>query len=1143
MTTKINSRILQTIHLLIAVGIFGIPAQAKYGGGDGTAEDPYLIYTAEQMNTIGTETNDLDKHFKLMADLDLSIFKEKGFNTIGTVVYNTHYPFTGTFDGNNHTLSNFSYTSPNSHNPYIGFFGYVKGAEIKNLGLIDPNIDVHSEHRIGSLVSYLNNAMITNCYVQGGKVTGGYDVGGLVGYNEDSIIADCRVEGISISGISGVGGLAGRNTYSSIITNCYSSGIVSAEDEVGGVVGFSNGTIVNSHSSHHVLGTGQKIGGLVGLSYGEISNCYADGEVYGDTEVGGLVGQNEDSIIDCGASGSVQGLSKAGGLVGLNSGWLISCCSTGSVSGGEKIGGLIGQNGLQLGCIVFSGVLYNCYSTSSVTGQNYIGGLVGADEEGGWFFDCFAAGSVSGNENIGGFAGLSNKGKFSNSFWDTQTTGQLSSAGGIGKATIQMYDPNTFMDVGWDFVDKPDGPHDIWAEPSGGGYPILWWQLTPLPELPTFSWGTGDPNDPYLIATADELNSIGYNPRLMDAHFKLINDIDLTGVSFFIIGKGEFPFTAVFDGNNKKISNFSYNSTDTNSIGLFGSVRGEIKNLGLIDPNVNAGTGNYIGSLAASCNSIFNCYVQGGNISGGEYVGGLVGGNASISNCYTEGTSVSGNKYVGGLVGANYTIITNCYSINRVSGDSFVGGLAGMTKGITMNCYSAGKVTGTTETGGLVGNNRGIVRGSYWDIEASGQSSSAGGTGKTTYEMQLASTFVGWGYDLFWTIDNGGDYPRLFWQNVPGETIPNTTYGGGSGTEEDPYLIYTAEQFNWISLIPGDWDKHFKLMADIDFNELAGASYSTIGYYSIPNHIKPFSGVFDGNGHTISNFIYNTKYIHYIGLFSIVDGENAQIKNLGLIAPNISAKTERTGAIVGWMKSGYINNCHTIDGNIAGKFVVGGFIGSNGGIINNSYVISTTSGTQFVGGFSGINTGTISNCYANSSDTNLTTASGWSGFGGLVGQNDGLVTNCYAIGNTSVTMGHIGGLVGRNHDSIVNCYAISDVSGKGDIGGLIGLNSGSITNCYSVGNVTGTDNIGGLVGQGRYGEVINSIWDIETSGQIISAGGIGRTTAEMQTATTFLEAGWDFVGETENGTEDIWWILEGRDYPRLWWEIGDESSP
>jgi len=78
------------------------------------------------------------------------------------------------------------------------------------------------------------------------------------------------------------------------------------------------------------------------------------------------------------------------------------------------------------------------------------------------------------------------------------------------------------------------------------------------------------------------------------------------------------------------------------------------------------------------------------------------------------------------------------------------------------------------------------------------------------------------------------------------------------------------------------------------------------------------------------------------------------------------------------------------------------------------------------------------------------------------------------------------------------------------------------------------------VGDHFYGNISHSFWDIETSGQAISTGGAGRTTAEMQTADTFLEAGWDFVDETANGTEDIWWILEGQDYPRLWWETIEE---
>jgi hypothetical protein len=71
--------------------------------------------------------------------------------------------------------------------------------------------------------------------------------------------------------------------------------------------------------------------------------------------------------------------------------------------------------------------------------------------------------------------------------------------------------------------------------------------------------------------------------------------------------------------------------------------------------------------------------------------------------------------------------------------------------------------------------------------------------------------------------------------------------------------------------------------------------------------------------------------------------------------------------------------------------------------------------------------------------------------------------------------------------------------------------------------------------------VTASFWDTKTSGQITSVGGTGKTTAEMQIAIAFLNACWDFVSEAANGTEDIWWINEGKDYPRLWWELIPEN--
>jgi hypothetical protein len=362
-----------------------------------------------------------------------------------------------------------------------------------------------------------------------------------------------------------------------------------------------------------------------------------------------------------------------------------------------------------------NGTISNCYSTGSVEGYTRVGGLVGFNR--GAITNCYSTGSVTGTADVSGLVGLSFiGGKVTSSFWDIETSGQASSDGGTGLLTAQMQDPNTFMDAGWDFVGKPDGPSDVWAEPSGGGYPILWWQLSPLPQLPAFSGGTGEPNKPYLISTATELNSIGHNPRLMAVHFQLINDIDLTGINFFIIGSELFPFSGVFDGNGHTISNFTYDSNDRDYIGLFGYVSGDnaiIKDLDSIDPNLDVGTEWYVGSLVGYLEdaTITNCHMEGGSISGLRYVGGMVGlnENGTISECCASG-DVSGGNLVGGLVAENIGTITSCYSKATVSGTGWtIGGLVGSNVGTVSNCFSSGNVTGNTYVGGLVGDNGGSI--------------------------------------------------------------------------------------------------------------------------------------------------------------------------------------------------------------------------------------------------------------------------------------------------------------------------------------------------------------------------------------------------------------------------------------------------
>ncbi|HPY77394.1 MAG TPA: GLUG motif-containing protein, partial [Anaerohalosphaeraceae bacterium] len=110
--------------------------------------------------------------------------------------------------------------------------------------------------------------------------------------------------------------------------------------------------------------------------------------------------------------------------------------------------------------------------------------------------------------------------------------------------------------------------------------------------------------------------------------------------------------------------------------------------------------------------------------------------------------------------------------------------------------------------------------------------------------------------------------------------------------------------------------------------------------------------------------------------------------------------------------------------------------------------------------------------------------------------------------------------------TITSCYATGAVCGGLRVGGLCGY-GGTITSCYATGAVTGTDSVGGLCGYG--GTISASFWDIDASGMTTSDGGTGKTTAQMQTLSTFTSAGWDF--------STVWKMLrENEDYPRLIWQ-------
>jgi len=141
MMTARHSRILQTIPLLITIGLLSFPAHAQYSGGSGTADDPYQIATAEDLMLLGDSPEDYDKHFILTADIDLDpilpgrkVFRKAVIapDTDPSIGGFRGTYFTGVFDGNGQTISHLTIVGKS----YLGMFELLgPGAKVSNLGL------------------------------------------------------------------------------------------------------------------------------------------------------------------------------------------------------------------------------------------------------------------------------------------------------------------------------------------------------------------------------------------------------------------------------------------------------------------------------------------------------------------------------------------------------------------------------------------------------------------------------------------------------------------------------------------------------------------------------------------------------------------------------------------------------------------------------------------------------------------------------------------------------------------------------------------------------------------------------------------------------------------------------------------------
>jgi len=308
----------------------------------------------------------------------------------------------------------------------------------------------------------------------------------------------------------------------------------------------------------------------------------------------------------------------------------------------------------------------------------------------------------------------------------------------------------------------------------------------------------------------------------------------------------------------------------------------------------------------------------------------------------------------------------------------------------------------------------------------------------------------------------------------------------GSGTEGDPYQLFDVNDIQAIGLDPNFWDAHFRLQADVDMGEVTGMDFDIIGDFS-----TAFTGVFDGNGHKIHNFTYEAYSKDNAGFFGRVNHPDAMIKDVQLLNPSFDAGWgNNVGALVANMEAGTIIRCSVKGGFVLGDHSVGGLIGR-------------------------ISKAELTDCSAE------TVVTGKAFFtGGLA---------------SSITS------VDAN-----NLYSHCTVTGDDYVGGLFGLCSGksTVTHCYSAGSVTGDNSVGAFVGRHwDVGVYDNCFWDNTFNPSLPGISNrydpnvTGISTEDMKQMATFTDAGWDFVGESINGTDDIWNIVENLHYPRLEWEF------
>ena len=672
---------------------------------------------------------------------------------------------------------------------------------------------------------------------------------------------------------------------------------------------------------------------------------------------------------------------------------------------------------------------------------------------------------------------------------------------------------------------------------------------------------------PFTVINARTPESLDTTVRAnLGGNFVLNSDIDASGTAFDHgglgwepLGTSSAPFSGQLHGFGHVVGGLTINRPNGGDVGLIGALSGTVRDLGLVDPDIQGGisTGALAGSVRSANATILNTWVAGGSVRGGV-AGGLVGAlvygpndgtHAVIDSSYTSGVAVGGSFEGAGLVGQ-----TSLYGASGIS-NSFYNA---SDEGYGDSALGPGAVLGEQFGAWLAGGRRLNIADYSASLPYDAQTDSYGlGTLQGMRDL-LGFANAGIKLRLTGDLDLAGE-PALFLPTFNGQldganhTISNLRLAASDRVPAAGLVGVNSGSIRNLNLVNVQIDGQA-------VGGIAGINTGTIQNTSVSGVLSGTDGVGGLVGYQVGGALLDSVSTATIAGTSSLGGvvgdfDSGTMRNTHYNADAVTINGGTSllsmGGLRGAQYTDWIGHGRRLDianyadalprdpasgaylvSNLAGMHAMLGFVDDPalafrlGADIDLApapglylpYLMGTLDGNghqvrnlnlsapqqQYLG-LVGVNYGTVRNLGASN-----VTVDGLYYAGGVVGRNQAgaRIEGSFSSGTVHSAFSGAGGLAGANFGDIANSYSSAGVgAASGPFGGLVGSNGGSIGNSLASGAIGSGSGGGGLVGNGA-GTVTNSFWNTETSGRTNSRGGLGRTTAELQSLATYT--GWDF---------------------------------